>query len=88
MAINLRDNFLYGVYDGIYKEYYETGILKEKITFVNGTYEGLYSEYYPNGKIYFKCYYKDLKLDGLYEEYSNSGALIKFYNYVNGNIVE
>ena len=59
--------------NGVDKEYYENGMLKEEVSYSNGKLNGFFKEYYENGSLKSEGNYKNGVLDGLIKEYySNS----------------
>lgn len=63
---------------GVWKTYYETGELKEEVSFVDNNENGPFKEYHKNGKTKYEGTYKD----GDHEEgemkvYNEDGEIIK-----------
>ena len=56
------------------KTYYESGALKDEVTFKNDKKEGLGKTYYENGNLQTEISYKNGKLDGPYKVYYESGV--------------
>lgn len=55
--------------NGMNKEYYENGILKEEISYKDGKLDGIYKEYYENGSLKSQSTFKNGVLDGSVIEY-------------------
>ena len=55
------------ILNGLHKEFYENGQLKEKGNFIAGKEDGLHEEFYENGKIWIRRNFVDGKINGLYE---------------------
>ena len=63
--------------EGLAKDYYESGTLKEEFNYINGKVEGLDKVYYKSGALKAEGNYKDNEKEGLWKEYDESGALEK-----------
>lgn len=68
-----RENRIHGVR----KEYYQSGDLREEISYKDGKKNGQFSTYYNNGMIHEIGEFIDNKLNGLYTEFYSNG-MIKF----------
>jgi len=64
-----------GKVEGIRREYYESGKLKDETPYLNGKLEGIEKRYYQNGKLLFEIPYKDDKQEGIEKRYYESGKL-------------
>lgn len=74
------------IHDGIIKEYYEGGELKEEINYKNGKREGISRWYYETGVLKGARNYKADKLDGIIKWYYDTGSLGTDFNYKNGKL--
>lgn len=52
-------NYLHGVPEGIYREWYENGKMKKECKYSNGRKEGVYREWYEDGEIKERCEYEN-----------------------------
>jgi antitoxin component YwqK of YwqJK toxin-antitoxin module len=66
-----------GVLTGEFKEYWDTGVLKERIQYINGKETGEREEYFKNGNIKYKV-----------EKVTELGQLKHRYFFENGNLKE
>ena len=73
-----------GIYDGEFRQYYESGQLAQKGSYKNGLGQGEYIWYYEEGSIRQKAFYKDDKIEGQVLWYFPSGKIAQTVNYVNG----
>ena len=69
---------------GLFKEYYESGILKIEGEYINGEINGLVKEYFINGNLQFKGEYLKGKRNGLGKEYNYERELIYEGEYIEG----
>jgi len=74
-----------GLIEGLYEEYYDSGVLKVKANYKDGKLDGSYEEYYFRGEIKVKANYKSDKLDGPFKRYYISGKPRLKTFYRNGN---
>jgi antitoxin component YwqK of YwqJK toxin-antitoxin module len=65
-----------GVPDGIIKEYYDNGQLRQEIPYGGGKVNGVIKGYYEDGKLNFEQSTKDGKADGFSKEYRKDGTLV------------
>jgi len=72
--------------DGIVKEYYKSGKLKEESNYKNGKLDCISKWYYENRLLKGERNYKQGKLDGVTKWYYESGALGAEFNYKNGKL--
>lgn len=72
--------------DGMVKEYYESGKLKEETHYKNGKREGISTWYYETGVIKGERNYKEDQLDGIIRWYYDTGSLGTEFNYKNGKL--
>ena len=70
LPMNLKSN---GPRNGLIKEYYEDGSVKEEVFFVNGVKEGNRKIWYANGQISKSGVMKDDRWHGQYEEWYSTG---------------
>ena len=61
--------------EGIYKNYYETGALKETGTYASNRRNGLTTSYYENGKIKMEIPFSNDQLDGEVKFFDETGKL-------------
>ena len=66
-----------GKYDGLYKDYYESGTIHRIINFKNGKLNGQCFEYYLNGKLKNQIRFTLGKPNGLAVDYDSLGKIIK-----------
>ena len=71
---------------GIWKYYYENGILAEERLYENGELNGLNTNYFENGKIKEKTSFINNKVEGIREYYHPNGKLLGKETYQNHNI--
>ena len=76
----LEANLSAGIINGAYKEWYPSGVLKEKGNFVNGKREGLFSSWYPNGKKKKELIYSNDVLDSISFSFFENGMIKKEHN--------
>jgi antitoxin component YwqK of YwqJK toxin-antitoxin module len=62
-----------GLPNGEVKEYYETGILKDKFSVKDGMRDGLRTYYYPDGKPWIETIYKENKSWTVVANYDSKG---------------
>jgi len=55
--------------NGVNKEYYENGTLKEEVSYSNGKLNGIFKEYYEDGSLKSEGNYNNGVLDGIIKEY-------------------
>ncbi len=72
--------------DRVIKWYYETGELKEEVSYKYGKKNGVYKLYYKTGKLREEGLHKYDKLNGVYKWYYKSGGLEKEVSYKDGKI--
>ena len=53
--------------EGLRKDYYENGVLKDKRFYKNDKLEGISKIYYPTGKLQVEVNFKDNEADGILE---------------------
>ena len=69
---------------GLYKMYFDTGVLKLILRYADGKLNGPAAEYHPNGQVNVYKTIKDGKLHGDYTAFSKGGRLIHKSLYNNG----
>lgn len=73
-----------GIYDGEFRQYYESGQLAQKGSYKNGLGQGEYIWYYEEGSIKQKAFYKDDKIEGIVTSFFPGGKIAQTVNYVDG----
>ena len=73
-----------GIYDGTFREYYESGQLAQKGYYKNGLGQGEYIWYYEEGSIKQKAFYKDDKIEGIVTSFYPGGKIAQTVNHING----
>ena len=73
-----------GIYDGTFRQYYESGQLAQKGYYKNGLGQGEYIWYYEEGSIKQKVFYKDDKIEGIVTSFYPDGKIAQTVNYING----
>ena len=73
-----------GIYDGTFRQYYESGQLAQKGYYKNGLGQGEYIWYYEEGSIKQKVFYKDDKIEGIVTSFYPGGKIAQTVNYING----
>ena len=72
------------VRDGIWRQYYENGVLKMSTSFANGKRTGAFILNYPDNKPEWKGLYKDDKREGKWVHYDPSGKNDTSIEYKDG----
>jgi antitoxin component YwqK of YwqJK toxin-antitoxin module len=72
--------------DGIVREYFESGKLKEVSSYKNNKREGTSKWYYENGVLRAERPYKDDKLNGIVKWHYTTGSLGTEFNYTDGKL--
>lgn len=71
--------------DSIWVRYYETGQIKEEVTFRDNDENGPFTEYYANGNLKAEGFFKDGDNEhGLLKLYDEEGVLVKTMDCKNG----
>ena len=73
-----------GIYDGRFRQYYESGQLAQKGYYKNGLGQGEYIWYYEEGSIKQKAFYKDDKIEGIVTTFYPGGKIAQTVNHING----
>lgn len=81
---NIEADFADGRPNGITKEYYSNGNLKQEISFKNGIVDGIRKEYYETGPLHIESEWKNDVQNGITKVYYESGALQVETNVENG----
>ncbi len=66
---------------GLWKSYYPSGVLKNRITYVNGRAEGNAVMYHENGKIAEQGYWKGNRWVGEYKLFYDNGQVAQQFNF-------
>lgn len=74
-----------GKENGIWKKFYENGLLKEKREFTNGMKTGEYLAWWENGKQQVHYFFKQDEYDGTCRDWNQAGLLVKQMNYKMGH---
>ena len=69
-------NFEKGKRNGIFKEYYENGVLKGEVEYKNDIKDGIWRTYYENGQLELEGEFRDNKRKGKQKKYDENGKLI------------
>jgi TonB family protein len=77
-------NFKLDKKEGLWKYYYDKGILKSKINYKNNLADGEEVHYYNTGEIYYRQQSKEGKADGTYRSFTEEGKLKTETNYSKG----
>ncbi len=77
-----------GNYDGIGYGYYKDGSIKRKFYYKNGLKNGMNYEYLPNGNISVSGMYKDDLEQGKWSFRDNSGKIISYSYYIDGEEIK
>jgi MORN repeat protein len=75
-------------FEGLYREYFESGQKKLEYNYRLGKLNGECKEYYENGKLKAEYYCNNGEFDGLYKKYYPNGELETEYNYKDGKLEE
>jgi antitoxin component YwqK of YwqJK toxin-antitoxin module len=81
LRMNLKSN---GSSNGLIKEYYDDGSVKEEVFFVNGVKEGSHEIWYANGQISKSGSMKSDCWHGKYQEWYENGSLKLSGHYMDG----
>lgn len=73
-----------GKAEGLQKNYYDDGTLKNEVTYVAGKRNGPARQFYKNGKPESEINYKDNKKDGPSKWYYEDGLLYQEISYLDG----
>tara|TARA_B100001057_G_scaffold484702_1_gene563188 strand:+ start:335 stop:910 length:576 start_codon:yes stop_codon:yes gene_type:complete len=83
LEFNTKD----GLYNGIYKEYFEDGILKKESNYYSGVLQGRERIFFKNGQLLEDVNYKSGNLNGVRNVYWNNGMMKEVNNFENGILV-
>jgi len=70
--------------EGFYREYYDNGYMKSRLSFKNGQLDGRSFLFYPNGYLKQQVQYKEGVLDGTSFEFYENGQYKIQSNYKDG----
>jgi uncharacterized protein len=74
-------SYVYGVKEGLHKEWFENGSKMSEINYSNGKWNGSYSEWYPNDIKKFEGTYLSGYKDGVFIDYYENGNQKSKINY-------
>jgi antitoxin component YwqK of YwqJK toxin-antitoxin module len=74
-------NYTNDILDGIYKEWYENGNIKDEGFYEKGKRKGVRKQWHSNGQLFSQCFYLNGDIIGLYKEWNEKGELVKECNY-------
>jgi antitoxin component YwqK of YwqJK toxin-antitoxin module len=72
--------------NGVYKVYYDNGVLWSEVNLKKRKLEGMRKAYYPNGNLMEEENYKKGHLDGIRKYYSIGGRVLVEENYKEGKL--
>ncbi len=70
-----------GKIEGLYKRYYDNGMLAEVGFYKDGQANGHFKSYYPDGQLETDLHYREDKLDGYCEYFRQDGSLHSIDEY-------
>lgn len=70
-----------GVVNGLRKEYYISGQLKQSSNYLNGNLDGEIKAYYTDGTLKYEGSFTNGKLSGIHKEYNSAGGLTSEETY-------
>ena len=73
--VQVIENYEKGVFIGVYKDFFENGILKSEGKYVAGAMMGKWKFYYSSGKLKEIVEFKDNEENGPFEEYHENGKI-------------
>ena len=76
-----------GKKNGIFKEWYPGGTIKEVSMFRDDELHGRRICYWPNGTTRFHVNYSEGEMDGVYEEFADNGITKQIKTYYKGNLI-
>ena len=76
-----------GLKDGVFKEWYPNGQIKEVSLFREDEFHGRRICYWPNGTKRFHVNYINGEMDGVYEEWDMNGINKQFKTYYKGKLI-
>jgi antitoxin component YwqK of YwqJK toxin-antitoxin module len=77
-------SYLYGMLEGIQKQWYSNGVLAEKRLYISNKKEGKHEGWWENGKPKYRYQFFNDEYHGEVLEWYNSGQLFKKFHYENG----
>jgi antitoxin component YwqK of YwqJK toxin-antitoxin module len=76
-----------GLKNGVFKEWYINGKIKEVSLFRDNELHGRRICYWPNGTKRFHVNYINGQMDGVYEEFNNNGMTKQIKTYYKGKLI-
>ena len=76
-----------GLKNGVFKEWYPNGNIKEVSLFRDDDFHGRRICYWPNGTKRFHVNYIEGEMDGVYEEWDQSGITKQIKTYYKGKLI-
>lgn len=76
-----------GKKDGLFKEWYQNGHIKEVSLFQDDELHGRRICYWPNGTKRFHVNYINGQMDGVYEEFDENGMTKQIKTYYKGKLI-
>ncbi len=85
-TIRYEGRIINGTLNGLWRSYYESGKIKNVVTYVDGKANGVSIFYYdnPNSTVKAEVTFKDDKIDGIYREFYENGARKATLYFKNG----
>lgn len=74
--------------EGVYQDYYDTGILKSVKSYKKGQLNGISREYYEVGTLKHAIEYKDDDINGIFNTYYTDGSLWINEIYKDGVLIQ
>src|SRR5579885_1451030 len=65
----------YGMRQGLFQQFYESGEIEEQVNYIDDKRQGLYQHFYESGKIWEHVNYVDGRRQGLYQQFYESGEI-------------
>ncbi|MEN9443578.1 MAG: hypothetical protein RIS47_468 [Bacteroidota bacterium] len=79
--VNALGSYIDNRKDGLWKTYYENGVLQAEITYKLGRQKGYAKTYYEDGKVFEEGVWDSNKWVGSYKAYHSNGVLAYDWNY-------
>ena len=80
--------FVHGVLDGPYEQYYNNGQLRQSGVYKNGKKNGRWISYHKNGQLHSEGKYKNGKWEGQWVDFYENGLIRSRGNYRDGKRIE
>ncbi len=80
-------HYLNGLKNGVFKEWYKNGQIKEVSLFRDDELHGRRIWYWPNGSKRFHVNYIEGQMNGVYEEWDENGICKQIKTYYKGKLV-